>query len=966
MRALRSYLLVRSRHRRSAQHAGQFAQRLERSGPGCGAFLAVVFVTGLVALGLAYASLTQDLPAIESLPVLLHPGQGALLQPTRLYDRSGQRLLLSLENPGIERRYLSLDPDQPAHLSTTLVRVTLDRLDPNFLRSSGFRWQDARNAAADTIAERLVDDLLLEAEASGVRRTLRMRLLAAQAVARYGQAQVLEWYLNSTYYGHLAYGAESAARLYLGKSAADLNLAEAALLVAASEAPALNPLDAPAAALERQRAVLDGLLTAGKINADEYQRARQQQLPLQTAADRRGETQAPPVAPEFTRMAIERLARQFGRKTLERGGLVILTTLDYDIQQQLTCTVRTQLLRLQGQPGAVNLPDGQPCQAALLLPTLPPQEGVPPSGLLASGVVLDPQTGEVLALLGETSVNGESATFSGHEPGSLLTPFVALAGFTRGMGPATLVWDMPDRLPVELSGRSNPDGNYRGPLRLRTALNEEALVPLAQLLVQIGPNNVWRMAEPLGLGALESAAKPADLLFAGGQVTPLEMAQAYATLSTLGQRAGQRLTPEGAVDPALILRVSGSDGRIYLTPRPPDTQAVLSSQLAYLLHHILSDRGSHNAGAGSPDPLEIGYPAGAKTGQTADRRQVWAAGYTRQRLAVLWLGAGKQDNTKAHLEARMVSGVWHAIMQYMQRGLPSLDWGVPTGITTLEVCNPSGLLPTNACPERVNEVFLNGNEPTSLDNLYQAYQVNRETGRLATVFTPPELIETRTYLVVPPEAQEWGRRAGLELPPRDYDAIQAASGVPGAQIGAPAVFAVVRGAVEIRGTAAGENFASYQLQVGQGLNPQTWLEIEPQSKTEVKDGLLGTWDTLQNEEGLYALRLLVIRQNQRVDTAIIQVTVDNTPPVVRVAYPTPEQRLQLGSQRLITLRAEVSDQVGAGRVEWLVDGQIAGERAQAPYSLPWEARPGKHSLQVRVYDLAGNEGLSEMVTFYIE
>ena len=96
-------------------------------------------------------------------------------------------------------------------------------------------------------------------------------------------------------------------------------------------------------------------------------------------------------------------------------------------------------------------------------------------------------------------------------------------------------------------------------------------------------------------------------------------------------------------------------------------------------------------------------------------------------------------------------------MQYAVRNLPSLSWDMPSGIVSVPVCDPSGLLPTPACPNVVNEIFLEGRQPVQTDTLYQIFQVNAETGLLATVFTPPELVEKRTYMVVPPEGTRMGQ-----------------------------------------------------------------------------------------------------------------------------------------------------------------------------------------------------------------
>jgi hypothetical protein len=183
------------------------------------------------------------------------------------------------------------------------------------------------------------------------------------------------------------------------------------------------------------------------------------------------------------------------------------------------------------------------------------------------------------------------------------------------------------------------------------------------------------------------------------------------------------------------------------------------------------------------------------------------------------------------------------------------------------------MLPTANCPNLVSEVFLNGNEPVQADSMYRKFSINRETGLLATVFTLPQLVEDRVYLVVPGDARSWAEGAGLEIPPTNYDVIQPPRFDENVNITSPDLFSEVSGDVRIKGTAAGEDFLSYRVLMGQGLNPHQWIQVA-EGTEPVTDGLLATWNT-KSLSGLYAVQLQVIRNDQRVDTAIIQVSVSN-------------------------------------------------------------------------------------------
>ena len=243
---------------------------------------------------------------------------------------------------------------------------------------------------------------MLPGETDGLRRALRMRLLAAQLISGYGREQVLEWYLNEGNFGHYAFGAGAAARLYLEQDASNLDLAEASLIIAILDAPALNPLDAPTAALERQGNVLLTLFQSGVLSEAEYQEASTQKLEIRHQLVEKDQ-----VARAFTRQALEELSDRLGQERLERGGLTIRTTLDFDLQVQLVCTLKAQLLRLES--GDLSSPVPEDCSSARLLPTLNLPQAPVGSDWSGSAALLDPQTGQLLALVGDSTSEGESA-----------------------------------------------------------------------------------------------------------------------------------------------------------------------------------------------------------------------------------------------------------------------------------------------------------------------------------------------------------------------------------------------------------------------------------------------------------------------------------------------------------------------------------------------------------------------------
>ena len=791
---------------------------------GFGYIFSVILALAIFAFAFAYADLTRDLPSVDQLPILLDPQNGLLLQPTRVTDRSGQHTLFTFAPNDSPREYIPLD-----QLPDELIDATIAASDANFENHPGYVWAGLDNPDAHpTLAQKLAYELLLFDEPPSLQRALRERLLAAQITARFGRDQVLEWTLNSVNYGNYAFGIESAAQLYFNKSAKDLSLAESALLAAVAQTPSLNPFDAPGAATQRANEVLLIMKALGMI----------EDVPsppsLHVSTTDRGSEETN----SFLNLALAQLSTRYDRIRIERGGLVIITTLDFELQHNSLCLTEIYNARLTN-----TTVDENDCKAARLLPALPESNLIDPS---TSALILDPRDGQILAMVGDTNP---------HPAGTLLTPFVYLTGFTRGLGPASLVWDIPR------GDLQNPDGQLHGPVRLRAALVNDYLIPSADVLEQMGAQNAVNTARSFGLDL-----KPVATFASDSPPQPiLNLAAAYATFAASGLRNGR--TFGDSIQPSAVLRVETVDGGIWLDWSNPESQSIVSPQLAYLMNNILSDNPARWPGWGNPNVLEVGRPAAVKPGWTGGPA-AWTIGYTPSRLVAVWTGDPSMENS---LSPRISASLWNALIQIASESLAPDGWTRPLGVTEMDVCDPSGLLPTNDCPAIVREVFLNGFEPAQADTLFRSYAINRETGLLATVFTPPELVEQRVFMVVPQEARVWAASAGIPVAPEAYDAIQLRVPNPNVNITSPVMFANVNGRVQILGTAAGEGFQFYKIQVGQGLNPSAWIQIGG-TNAPVENSLLAEWDT-SGLSGLYAIQLVVVYEDQRVETAILQVTV---------------------------------------------------------------------------------------------
>ncbi|MDQ2691079.1 MAG: penicillin-binding protein [Chloroflexota bacterium] len=830
LRARRERRLARQHDRAARRRSSLFA---------VGILLSLGMAACILTAAVSYVNLTRDLPSIELLPQLLNPPDGLLLQPTRIYDRTGQHVILTFAPDDATRRYIPLSETNPQHLPKSLRDAVVAVADPDFWDHPGYTLDTITNADVHpTLAQQLVFDLLLFDEPPSFQRALRERLLAAQVTSHYGRTQVLEWHLNSTHFGHYAFGVEAAAQLYFGKSAAGLSPAESAILAAVGNSPSLNPHDAPQTALERGRETLRLMNALGFLSNEAADNALGESPRFEAP---------PPTEPQpaaaFTNLLLSQLDTQFPRLRIERGGMSITSSLDFDLQIAASCVTAFYAARLAGLPEpAIE------CEALRFLPALPPDARVETSA--ASAIITDPQTGQILAVVGETFQARETPLIAAHQPGSALDPFVYLTAFTRGLSPGSLIWDIPGKTNVR-----NVDGSYHGPIRLRVALANDYQAPTAQLLAQMGMENVERIAASFGV-------EPGDPL------SLMDAAGAYGVLAQHGVYFGQE-SPEQGVQPVTLLRVEGNDGSLWLDWTVPQAQPVLTPGLAYLMNHTLSDETARWHSLGQPNVTEIGRPAAVKLGQTDDSLDTWAIGYSPSRVVVVWTGARLE--TENTLSPRLPATLWSALMQIATRDLPREGWMAPPEVSVINVCDPSGMLPTAECPNLVSEVFLNGNEPIQTDTMYRRYAVNRETGLLATVFTLPQLIEERVYLVVPPEARSWAEAAGLEIPPANYDVIQPPLVNADANITSPELFTEVSGKLRIEGTAAGEGFVSYRVLAGQGLNPREWVQVA-EGTQPVTDGLLAEWDA-GGFSGLYAVQLQVLRTDQRLDTAIIQVTV---------------------------------------------------------------------------------------------
>ncbi|MCB9450538.1 MAG: transglycosylase domain-containing protein [Anaerolineaceae bacterium] len=894
---------------------------------------------------------------------------------TQLYDRSGQTLLFTAEGVPGSGVWVTLD-DLPPYVA----EATRMMEDPDFLTATRFQaittfsklWDNLLNGPLPpdpSLTARLVRNIIAPpGEFSTIESRGREIALTAEINRRYSPEAILEWHLNTNNYGNQTFGIESAAQVYLGKHAADLTLDEAALLAAIPPAVQYNPFDNEIAARGRQRDLLRLLQVNGYITTDEYERAFSTQTAIQSGAG-----QPYQIAPEFAAYArrqaqdiLDNLGRD-GEQLVARGGVKIITSLDLDLYYQSECALRIHLSRLTGTPTSSTTLTNGICQSAAYLPQVTESPGINPpnNGGIA---IIDVGTGEIKSLVGPV-------TALAYQPGPTLGPFVYFTGFVNALyNPATMVLDIPRTFPGSIEGLiytpTNPDGRFWGPLNLRDAMGAGLLPPAVQVARTEGLDSMLALAHRIGLNSLsENTNYDLSLLERGGEVSLLDTAYAYSVFASMGQMRGVPVTPVGQNyrqrSPTAVLRIEDTAGNVLWEYTPEQVRlnqvGIFPGELGYLVNDILADSQTRRPILGENNPLELPRPVAVVNGLTSDRVDDWTIGYTPHLVVATHLD--RLDRAPLTLDTYGMNGtaaVWRAVLEYanVRDSLPADTWERPNGVVELTICQRSGLLPNGHCDTR-REVFLAAAQPTTIDTYWQAVKVNSQTGQRATANTPAGLQVERVYFIPPPEAADWWKANNLPTPPEEYDTVSLPELLGSVQILQPLRLAYVGGVVDVRGSLDPTNMQYYVLAYGQGLNPDQWIQIGEQHTDFSRGTTLGTWDTA-SLDGLYALRLSVVRNDNSVETSIVEVTVDNVPPQVTLTAGEPGQAFRWPDDATIPLEALVQD-VSVTKVEFYHNGQLLGTDTEWPYGFTWDiTRTGTETFTAVAFDQAGNSGSSEI------
>lgn len=672
---------------------------------GCMGILTVLVLGFLVTAWLIYDyysnKLEEQIAALETL------NESTSFENTVIYDRDGQELYQVFDE-GLRTRI------PLAQIPQHLIDATISVEDDTFYENEGVDLPSIIRAASQyvrygyivsggsTITQQLIRNTLFDQEYRNeltLNRKIDEALLALILTQKMDKDEILELYLNEIYYGNLAYGIEAAAQTYFGKPAAEITLGEAALLAGLPQAPAdLDPLNpdpnVQRRVMERRRLVLDLMVKEGYITQTEASAAYAEPL---TYAHRDIRLDSAPHFVVYAQDALENLlVHELGynqeeiRKVIAGGGLQVYTTLDMGYQRLAENVARNQVSQLKAAHNMNN----------------------------ASVVVMRPDTGEILAMVG--SVDYEDESIDGNvnmvtatrQPGSAMKPFTYASALEKGWTPAEVIWDT--EVQIGQPGQApyvprNYDGQFHGPVRVREALANSYNIPAVQTLRYVGVDYLLWMMSRVGVTSLgdDPSQYGLSLTLGGGEVSPLELTTAYSVLSNGGvyvpHRAIRCIT--NTRDEILYEYEQGCPIGTRLTQRSRSVNAngrqVLDPRIAFIISDILADNAARTPAMGANSPLHTpGLATSVKTGTTNDFKDNWTVGFTRNLAVGVWTGNTDNADMVNISGLQGAAPIWHEVMTGIyanqdllgvlgQRLPDDAHLQAPGGVSARQLCNVS-------------------------------------------------------------------------------------------------------------------------------------------------------------------------------------------------------------------------------------------------------------------------------------
>ncbi len=885
--------------------------------------LVILFLLAMIAVAAfafyKYTQIAKTLPDVNDLQY-----RASQFETTRILDRKGNVLYEIIDPSAGKRTWVPLD-----RISPNLIAATIATEDKEFYNHPGFDlvalaralWTNYRSkeivSGASTITQQLARLLLLTDERyeQTFERKARELILSAEITRRYSKEQVLELYLNEIYYGNMSYGIQAAAETYFNTNASDLTMWQAAFLAGLPQSPAVYDVyNNREATINRSasvfRLMFEMSTEKGCIKVDEKREnvcvdpmlvLTESEILKAYEFKRNLHTMQFPHWVVFIQSLLE---AQFDAQMIYRSGFTIHTTLDPDFQREAEAAVRDQLAQMADK----NATNG-------------------------AVIAMNPKTGEILSMVGSADFN--NAAISGQvnmaltntrQPGSAIKPFTFLAAFERDWTPATLLWDVPTKFrpstdPHDTSPDYEPrnyDNRFRGPVTVRDALANSYNIPLVKALEYVhiydnpetpGEDGFINLAKRLGITSLTRPDYGLSLTLGGGEVSLLELSEAYQVLANEGRK----------VEPVAITKVVNHTGEVVYEYQPTPGAQIVRAAHAYLLSSILSDNVARAPMFGTQSPLNLPFTAAVKTGTTNDFRDNWTVGYTPELLVGVWVGNADYSPMVNTTGVDGAAPIWNRLMQ---SGISQLHGGIasafarPNDVVDRVICAVSGAEPSEYCPGHKTEIFASDQMPlpkdqdlwvkthidswTNLRSSPACSEFNKEA--LAVNVKDKSAIE---WLGTEP-GREWASRVGFPdplvvLPERECraDDPRPIINLVGIQDGGTVTENPLKIAGVIDATA---NFKQFILHWGVGDKPSEWHRLSDNwSDVPVRsESLIKEWDLSEVEETLITIRVTMHSTNNtevqkfyrlRLQLPTPTPTPTATPTETPMPTPTPEATL---------------------------------------------------------------------------
>jgi len=664
-------------------------------------YLIVIFISlSLVLTGLFFIWVsTISIPDFNSLS---NP-ERKITESTKIYDRTGEVLLYDVHK-NIKRTVVPFDK-----ISRFIKNTTVAIEDDRFYEHYGVRpiatfravfIQPLRGKGVQggsTITQQVIKNSLLTNERK-ISRKLKEWILAIKLERVLSKDEILTLYLNEAPYGGNIYGIEEASRLFFNKSAVDLDLVESAYLAALPKAPTFySPYGNNRDKLEeRKDLVLKRMYELGFISQKEYIDAIKKKvefLPQDPYGIR---------APHFVTWVREYLVEKYGEEIIQKGGLKVITTIDYSLQQKAE--------EIVARFGKLNEEKFNAKNAGM--------------------VGIDPKTGQVLMMVGsrnyfdKESEGNFNVTLGHRQPGSAFKPFVYATAFEKGYTPETVLFNLKTQFSTLCDSDGKPlyseidpnvcytpknyDHKYTGPMTIREALAQSVNVPAVKTLYLTGIKDSLETAVNMGIKGLSDPNKYGlTLVLGGGEVALLDITSAYGVFANNGIRNKY----------VNILKIEDRDGKT-LEKFVLNPQQVISKKVASQISDILSDNKARTPAFGARSPLYFkGRDVAVKTGTTNDYKDAWTIGYTPSFVLGAWVGNNDNSSMEKKVAGFIVTPMWNTFMKEVLKTTPDEKFERIPKETSFEL-----------------KPVLRGEWRGGIQ-----YFIDKISGKLATEYTPKEL-----------------------------------------------------------------------------------------------------------------------------------------------------------------------------------------------------------------------------------